>query len=337
MANTNLHAAKNAKNDEFYTQLTDIEKEVRHYKEQFKDKVVLCNCDDPEWSNFWMFFSKQFENYGLKGLISTHYDAAQPSYMLEMKRLDDGSVVTEKTALTQNGDFRSPECVALLDRADIVVTNPPFSLFREYVALLEEHHAKYLIIGSMNAITYKEIFPLIKNNKLWLGYNMVKEFAQPDGTTKKFGNINWYTNLDIAKRHEKLPLWETYSAEKFPKYDNYDAIEVAKTADIPADWSGAMGVPITFLDKYCPEQFEILGLLQSSTDEEAGTPNLRYYNDFVEMKQDMTRTGAKGGKANGNPVVAGKSEKGNFLFNPATGEYVHSVYARILIRRKQEA
>lgn len=277
MANSNLHAAKVAKNDEFYTQLTDIEKEVKHYKSQFKDKVVLCNCDDPEESNFWVFFSKQFDNYGLKGLISTHYDDSKPSYMLEMKRLEDGTVVTEKTPLMQNGDFRSPECVALLDRADIVVTNPPFSLFREYVALLVEHGKKFLVLGNQNAITYKEIFPLIQNDKLWLGCSIHsgdREFRIPDNyvaTSKSLrvdaeGNrylrvpgIRWFTNMDTPVRHEKLPLWETYSAEKFPHYDNYDAIEISKTAGIPADYDGVMGVPITFLDKYDPEQFEIVG------------------------------------------------------------------------------
>lgn len=260
MTNTNLNAAKSAKNDEFYTQLADIEKEVCHYKDQFAGKVVFCNCDDPERSNFWKFFSENFNNYNLKGLISTHYDATQPSYVLEMKLLDDGSIITERTALTQNGDFRSPECVNFLDKADIVVTNPPFSLFREYVTLLEEHKKHFLIIGGINAISCKEVFPFIKENKLWLGFNKVKEFVQPDGSVKSFGNINWFTNLDVTKRHESIPLSESYSAEKFQHYDNYDAIEVSKVANIPQDWNGIMGVPITFLEKYNPEQFEIIGL-----------------------------------------------------------------------------
>lgn len=315
MANSNLHAAKVAKNDEFYTQLTDIEKEVKHYKSQFKDKVVLCNCDDPEESNFWVFFSKQFDNYGLKGLISTHYDDSKPSYMLEMKRMEDGTVVTEKTPLMQNGDFRSPECVALLDRADIVVTNPPFSLFREYVAQLVEHNKKFLVLGNTNAVTYKEIFPLIKDGKMWPGYsfNKTMDFEMPDNyelkgkayvdaNGKKHGfvpAITWFTNLDTAKRHEKLLLWKTYNDEEFPHYDNYDAIEVAKTADIPADYDGVMGVPITFLDKCCPEQFEIVGLAAGNIRGLAGIP---------------TKTGKDG------PYINGVLK-----------------YGRILIRRKQNS
>ncbi len=248
---------------------------------------------------------------------------------------DDNDVeIGVKTPLEGNGDFRNQECLDLLDGADIVVTNPPFSIAREYIEILMEHDKPFLIIGDLNWITYKEVFPLIKDNKVWLGYNSVKEFIQPDGTMKKFGNKLWFTNLDIQKRHERIILWKNYSPEEYQKYDNYDAIDVSKVSEIPIDYDGNMGVPITFLDKYNPEQFEILGLLQSSTDEQAGTPNLRYYNDFKEMRQDMTYTGASGGKANGNPVVQGKSAKGNFLYNPVTKEYVHSVYARVLIRRK---
>lgn len=257
--NSNLHAAKTAKNDEFYTQLSDIEKELAHYKEHFRGKVVFCNCDDPEWSNFWKYFSLNFDFLGLKKLIATHYDAEKQSYKLEMYR-DDAGVHTDIKTLQQNGDFRSPECIELLKQADIVVTNPPFSLFREYVAQLMEYDKKFIVIGSQNAITYKEFFPLLKGNEVWMGYNYVKEFKQPDGTVKKFGNICWYTNLDIKKRHDEIDLVEKYSPDKYPKYDNYDAIEVSKVLDIPEDYDGVMGVPITFLDKFNPEQFEIVGI-----------------------------------------------------------------------------
>lgn len=336
--NDNLHKAKEAKNDEFYTQIGDIEKELKHYKEHFKGKTVFCNCDDPEWSNFWKYFHLNFGLLGLKKLVTTHYDANEPTYKMEYEGGNDSDTTIGKiTPLRQNGDFRSPECIELLQKADIVVTNPPFSLAREYIACLMEQHKGFLIIGDMNWITYKEVFPLLKDDRIWLGNCAVKEFIQPDGTIKKFGNKLWFTNLDIKKRHEKLILYKKYSPEEFPKYDNYDAINVDKVSDIPCDYDGNMGVPITFLSSYNPEQFEIVGLLQSSTDEQAGTPNLRYYNDFKEMRQDMTYTGASGSKANGNPVVQGKSKKGNFLYNPVTKEYVHSVYARILIRKKAGA
>ena len=267
--NSNLHKAKNVKNDEFYTQLPDIENELKHYSHHFKDKVVFLNCDDPEESNFWRFFSLNFEKLGLKKLIATHFETDKPSYKLEIVRdiNNDGKINqldTIKTPLTQNGDFRSPECIEILKEADIVVTNPPFSLFREYVEQLMNYDKKFLIVGPMNAITYKEIFPLLKNNKMWLGYTTVKEFIQPDGTIKNFGNINWYTNLDIKKRHDDIILFKKYNAKDYPKYDNYDAINVDKVSEIPEDYYGAMGVPITFLDKYNPEQFEILGISNSA-------------------------------------------------------------------------
>ena len=338
MINANLHKAKNAKNDEFYTLLTDVSKELMHYKSHFRGKVVFCNCDDPTWSAFWKYFHLNFAHLGLKKLISTHYDRTQPTYKMEYEGGDDNDIeVGVVTPLEGNGDFRNAECIELLKEADIVVTNPPFSLFREYVAQLMEYKKKFLIIGNKNSITYKEFFPLLKDDKVWIGYESPSEFNTPEGTTKKINGLSrWFTNLDIKKRHEKLILWKNYTPEEYPHYDNYDAINVDKVSDIPCDYYGAMGVPVTFMDKYNPEQFTVLGLLQSSTDEQAGTPNLRYYNDFKEMRQDMTYTGASGGKANGNPVIQGKSLKGNFLYNPFTNEYVHSVYARILICRKED-
>lgn len=258
-ANVNLHKAKNTKNDEFYTRLTDVSKEMMHYKKHFKDKIIFCNCDDPTWSAFWEYFHINFTEFGLKKLISTHYDREKATYKMEYIGGDDNNIeVGVKTYLEGNGDFRSQECIDILDEADIVVTNPPFSLFREYVTVLIKHDKKFLIIGSQNAITYKEFFPLLRDDKVRIGCNSVKEFRKPDGSIKKFGNICWYTNLDIAKHHEKLTLWKNYTPEEYLKYDNYDAINVDKIANIPVDYDGVIGVPITFLDKYNPDQFEIV-------------------------------------------------------------------------------
>lgn len=272
--NKNLNTAKTVKNDEFYTRLTDVEKELYHYREHFKDKIVLCNCDDPTFSAFWQYFHLQFGELGLKKLIATHYSKTEKVYKMEYTGGNDGDRnVGVKTPLEGNGDFRNKECLDILDEADIVVTNPPFSLFREYVDVLMEHKKKFLIIGSQNAIAYKEFFPLLKDNKVWIGYNGVKEFTQPDGSIKKFGNICWYTNLDIKKRHEKVILWKEYTAKDYPKYDNYDAIEVSKVIEIPKDYDGVMGVPITFMTQYNPEQFEIISLSASHGKEPKGIEN----------------------------------------------------------------
>jgi hypothetical protein len=254
--NSNLHKAKKEKNDEFYTQLCDIEKELVHYKEHFKDKIIFCNCDNPEWSNFWKYFMLNFKHLGLKKLISTHYEKENTSYKLEF----DG-INTVKTNLQQNGDFRSAECIEILKESDIVVTNPPFSLFREYVAQLMEYEKKFLIIGSLNSTTCKDIFYLLKENKIWLGHKNVKEFRTANGEIQKFGNIGWYTNLDITKQHSKLILTETYkdNENNYPKYDNYDAINVNKLALIPNDYKGEIGVPISILEHICFDQFEIIG------------------------------------------------------------------------------
>lgn len=260
-------------------------------------------------------------------------DGAEDMDDIELLLRNDKNTLT---LLDGDGDFRSEECIGFLEEADIVVTNPPFSLFREYTAQLVKYNKKFLIIGNKNAMTYKEFFPLLKENRVWIGYTVPSLFKIPDGELIKQVNglCRWFTNLDTKKRHEKLILYKKYTPEEYPKYDNYDAINVDKVSEIPIDYYENMGVPITFLGNYNPEQFEIIGLLQSSTDEQAGTPNLRYYNDFKEMRQDMTYTGASGGKANGNPVLSGKSKKGNFLHNEKTGEYVHSIYARILIKRR---
>lgn len=288
LTNANLHKAKMAKNDEFYTQLTDVAIELKHYKHHFKDKIVFCNCDNPSMSAFWKYFHLNFSALGLKKLISTHYDKTEPTYKMEYAGGDDNDIeVGVKTPLEGNGDFRNQECLDLLDEADIVVTNPPFSLFREYVAVLMEHKKKFLIIGNMNAGNYKDIFPLIRDNELWVGANEQggtrkgdsMYFTVPDDFTGKTIDVDgvpmarvaawWFTNLDYAERHEKkLFLWKNYSPEEYPKYDNYDAINVDKVNQIPWDYDGVMGVPITFLGKYNPDQFEIIGELKNGGDNE---------------------------------------------------------------------
>jgi len=283
-SSANLSNARKAKNDEFYTQLPDIENELRYYKEQFKDKVVFCNCDDPEESNFWKYFALNFEFLGLRKLIATHFEIEKPAYKLEIAQSIRGRIsrlASTRTSLKQNGDFRSPECVALLKEADIIVTNPPFSLFREYVAQLTEYNKNFIIIGNLNAITYRETFKLIKENKMWLGQSIhsgdrefrVPEYYPLNATSNRIdenGNkyirvkgVRWFTNLDYNKRHEELILYKKYNPEEYPDYENYEAINVDKTNEIPCDYKGIMGVPISFLDKYNPEQFEIIGLMHS--------------------------------------------------------------------------
>ncbi len=279
--------AKNAKKDEFYTQLEDINAEMIHYEQQFKGKTVLMNCDDPTWSNFWRYFHIEFERLGLKKIIATHYEYEDiPSYKLEYSGGNDEDFEAGvRTELSQNGDFRSDECIELLKEADIVATNPPFSLFREYVGLLIQHNKKFIIIGNVNALTYKEIFPLIKENKIWFGVSIHsgdRKFYVPDdyplnaagcGTDDdgrrfiRVKGVRWYTNMDYTSRHTDLETPYYYSKkddlypELYPKYDNYDAINIRKVSEIPMDYEDVMGVPITFMDKYNPDQFEILGML----------------------------------------------------------------------------
>lgn len=282
VTNKDFQQAMRNKKDEFYTQLTDIEKEMKHYKDFFRGKVVFCNCDDPEYSNFWRFFQLNFYELGLKKLISTHYEADKPSYRMDIVSTDHGEQCGipdyVKTPLKQNGDFRSPECIEILKEADVVITNPPFSLFREYVAQLIEYDKKFIILGNQNALTYKEIFPLFRDNKIWYGVSIHshgRDFRVPDdyplqayeyrtdAEGNKFINVKgvrWITNVDYDARYEDLILYKRYSPEEYPKYDNFDAIEVSKTAEIPADYYGLMGVPISFIDKYNPNQFEIIGL-----------------------------------------------------------------------------
>lgn len=298
--NRGLTEAKRAKKDEFYTQLADIEREVRHYTAHFRGKTVLCNCDDPTVSQFFHFFSHNFERLGLRRLITTCYRNQQPDLFsqnqseqavwLEYLGDKNGDRVPNPEEigirpLRGDGDFRSEACTDLLKQADIVVTNPPFSLFREYVGQLLKYDKHFLIIGHQNAIHYRDIFPLIRENKLWLGYgfkgNAAHFVSQYEDTATasdhragmiRVSGVVWFTNLDIPKRHEPLVLYADYDPTTYPTYDNYPAINVNKTAEIPRDYRGVMGVPITFLDKYCPEQFELLG--SSTTDMPRGAPYL---------------------------------------------------------------
>ena len=296
-SNNNLHKAKDSKKDEFYTQLSDIENELKHYKDHFKDKIVYCNCDDPRVSNFFQYFSFNFEALGLKKLITTCYknqdaelfsqNESEQAVYLEYEGDKNGNHVPDIEeigirSLSGDGDFRSAECIELLKQADIVVTNPPFSLFREYVAQLIKYEKKFIIVGHQNAITYKEIFKLIKENKIWLGYgfkggaahfiNQHYEDYAAAGDHKegmiRVSGVQWFTNLDINKRHEDLLLFKEYTPEEYPTYDNYDAINVDVTKHIPKDYKGAMGVPITFLDKYNPEQFEIIKFRKGNDDKD---------------------------------------------------------------------
>lgn len=356
MANKNLNAAKVAKKDEFYTQLSDIERELQHYWQHFRDKVVLCNCDDPYESNFFKYFALRFNQLGLKKLICTCYNGSpvqgqelllhfdcfddEPTkiaYKVEITEVKDmngdGAVdLSDVRYLLQNdknvmstlktGDFRSKECIELLKEADIVVTNPPFSLFREYIGQLMEFQKKFVIVGHQNAITYKEVFPLLMKNEVWLGYGFkgaATHFYSPYDDVATSGDhkehmirvsgVNWFTNLEIPKRNEELDLICRYSEEEYPSYDNYDAIEVSKTADIPSDYSGVMGVPITFLDKYCPTQFELLGITDRGN--EYGIKTKEYTPMDSPKYGDLNRRGA-------------------IMVNGV----LKSTYARVLIRNK---
>ena len=329
--NKNLTDARKAKNDEFYTQRADIEAELSHYEKHFRNKIVYCNCDDPEESEFWKFFVRVFQPWGLKKLIATHYDPNVHNFSYKLEAMSDKNkkftMYEEpiKTPLPCNGDFRSKACIELLKEADIVVTNPPFSLFREYIAQLMEYGKKFVIIGNINAVTYKEFFPLIKDNKVWMGSTCFKGGAtyfmgdpalyDPNKMSNskhayvkdgkfywRVNGVRWFTNLDIKKRHVPIDLRGNYykdHEDEYPKYDNYDAINVDKVADIPIDYDGVMGVPITFIDKYCPEQFEIVGV-----DFDLAAPML---------------------------LADGKVGRGRFY---VTKQAVKRLYSRIVIRRK---
>lgn len=352
--NTSLNRAAQAKQDEFYTQLADIENELRHYKSHFKGKTIFCNCDDPYESNFFKYFAMNFNYLGLKKLIATCY-VTSPVMYTQLALFEDMQQTFEKpanpnkkpykveitevtdenndgafdlndikqllkskknvcTVLKGDGDFRSAECIELLKEADVVVTNPPFSLLREYVAQLVEYKKNFLIIGNQNATHYKEIFPLIKNNEIWLGYNHVKEFMKPNGSIQKFGNVIWLTNLDTDKRHEEMILYRTYSPVEYPTYENYDAIDVGSVASIPCDYYGNMGVPDSFLEKYNPAQFEIVGLGSGYLGQSIGVSSIK-----PEHKKQMTSHAAAGDLY--------------FLLPDGTPKIP---YSRVIIRRKEQ-
>ena len=348
-ANKNLRSAKTDKKDEFYTQLSDIEKELKHYKNHFKDKVVLCNCDDPRVSNFFHFFSYNFEKFGLKKLIATCYKSqdsdlfsqnnSERAIYLEYTGDKNGNNVPDVNEigikhLEGDGDFRSRESIELLKEADIVVTNPPFSLFREYVAQLVEYDKKFVIIGNLNALTYRDIFKLVKENKLWFGHSIHsgdREFRVPkdyplnaassriDEDGNKFirvKGVRWYTNLDYNERHDDLILFKSYNEEEYPKYENIDAINIDVTKEIPMDYQGLMGVPITFIDKYNPDQFEIIGLGISNSGIEIGVQP--YKPEHKKYRKEIQKRGAVDGD----------------LYMMKNG-IVEVPYARIIIKNKK--
>lgn len=349
MAKRNIDKAKEAKKDEFYTQLDDINNELKHYREHFRGKTVLCNCDDPRISNFFTYFAYNFEFLGLKKLITTCYknqnvdlfsqNQSEQAVYLIYEGDKNGNHTPDANEigvmpLKGDGDFRSKECIELLKEADIIVTNPPFSLFREYVAQLMEYDKEFLIIGNQNALSYKEIFPLIRDNKMWLGASIHsgdRKFWVPedyelkaagcgiDATGRKFirvKGVRWFTNLDYKERHEDLILYKNYTPDLYPKYENYDAINVNKTEDIPCDYEGIMGVPITFMDKYNPDQFEIIGLGIANLGLSIGVQP--YKPEHKKYRKEIQKRGAVDGDL--------------YMMN---GDEVVVPYARILIRRKK--
>ncbi len=376
--NSNMSKAKTEKNDEFYTRSTDIEKELRNYKDKFEGKVILCNCDDPRVSNFFKYFVLKFNQFGLKEVIATCYknqdadlftkkDSEQAVYLSvtqksleKLKKKNGGRLSVESfkdieaKPLKGDGDFRSPECVEFLKKADIVCTNPPFSLFREYVALLMEYEKKFLIIGNKNAITYKEIFPLIQSNKLWIGCTpMGKDllFDVPDDVAedlKKNGkegsnyiiseegkvlgrsSSTWFTNIDHGNRHKPLDLYKKFNPKDFPKYDNYDAIEVPKVESIPLDYEGVMGVPISFLDKYCPEQFEIIGISKSPIGNHLRTKiyDKQVQHSLVKGTERLSSVT----KLNDGAAIECQGRPSKYPFYEVDGKNYIAVYPRILIK-----
>ena len=357
--NSSLAKARDAKQDEFYTQLSDIEKELRHYKKHFKNKIVYCNCDDPRVSGFFHYFSYNFEKLGLKKLITTCYKSAErdlfsrndsaEAVMLEYTGDKDKNNLPDPSEigivkLKGDGDFRSKESIDLLKSADIVVTNPPFSLFREFVNQLIDYDKKFVIVGTQNAITYKDVFPHIKENRIWLGNGFTAGNAYfkipPENARNyangvydketglvKFRNVCWFTNLDIAKRHEELILYKKYSKDEYPSYDNYDAIEVDKVKDIPCDYDGVMGVPITFLEKHNPDQFEIIGVTQSWSD-----GRIKTYPKQIQVSSNGSESLVT--KLNDGAAIRVKTPPAGKTFYKVDGKNFIKVYARVLIKRK---
>lgn len=355
-----LSSAKSAKADEFYTQLPDIERELKHYRQHFNGKTVYLNCDDPRTSNFFHYFSYNFERLGLKKLIAACYKStsvdlfsqndSEQAIWLEYDGDRDGNGVPDLDEIgvkyfSGDGDFRSDESIELLKQADIVVTNPPFSLFREYMAQLVEHEKKFLVIGNMNAIGYKEIWPHVRDGRLWLGvtrtgtgqmwFQVNDDFPLKTGQRRgedgvryqTIGNSAWITNLDHSRRHEELILYKAYDPEKYPKYDNYEGVDVSLVVDIPLDYDGVMGVPITFLGKHNPDQFEIVGITQSWTPGAS-----RIYPQQVQVSKDGTRSTVT--KLNDGPAIKVAAPPVGKTYYEVGDETFVKLYARILIRRR---
>lgn len=356
--NSSLAKARDAKQDEFYTQLSDIEKELKHYKRHFKGKVVYCNCDDPRVSGFFHYFSYNFEKLGLKKLITTCYKSgerdlfstndAEAAIMLEYTGDKDKNNVPDPSEigivkLKGDGDFRSEESMELLKQADIVVTNPPFSLFREYVNQLIDCNKKFLIVGNQNAITYKDIFYHIQQNRIWLGYNNgdmafkvpdhyeareTRFWVDEDGQKwRSLGNACWFTNLDISKRHEELILYRKFISSDYARYDNYDAIEVEKVKDIPVDYDGVMGVPITFLEKHNPDQFEIVGIAKTWFGAAVKTYPKQLQVDKSGKRKEVS-------KLNDAPAIKVAKPPKNKTYYIVGNDYYEATYVRVLIRRR---
>ena len=320
--NSNFTNAKRLKNDEFYTMITDIGQELQYYEKHLYGKVVLCNCNDGEESAFWQYLSEHFERLHLKKLIAVKYGV----YGYKLEKTGRNSCC--KTSLYGNGDFRSEECISILHESDVVITNPPFSLFREYIGLLLHYHKKFLIIGSMNMAVCREIFPYIQSNQLWLGHHAVKSFVQSNGEICNFGNVLWYTNIDCQKRFEPLNLQAHYIPEAYPHYDNYPAIDVCRIADIPCDYSGMMGVPISYLTRHNPEQFTIIGLTQGNDG------IAKRYENLVQHRPDGTIS--NGSKANTSAVMR-TNEKPDKIYYTAsnTDGFLVCRFVRVLIKSKQ--
>ncbi len=320
MSNSNFSRAKNSKNDEYYTRLGDVETELRHYEPQFREKVICCNCNDGEKSAFWQYFSENFERLHLKRVTAVTY--GDNAYRLDMTK--EGIY---KTTLADNGDFRSAESIEILKTADMVITNPPFSLFREYLEMLLKYGKKFLIVGSINMAVCKDIFPYFKNDMLRFGYSPVKRFIREDGGYKSFGNVRWFTNLDRSGDAGSFQMNKSILAKNYPVYDNYPAIDVGRVSDIPCDYYGIMGVPLSYLEKHDPEKFTIIGLTQGNDGE------AKVYIDPIQHRPDGTLS--YGTKVNTSAVIRVDSLPDGIYYtaNNADG-YLVCKFIRVLIKRK---
>ena len=320
--NGNLAMAKRVRDDEFYTLYEDVEAELDHYQDHFEGRRVYCNCDDADRSSFWRFFRSRFHELGLAGLVASCYVPGGHGKAWSY----DGHGDPIASMLEGDGDFRSEECMAMLADSDIVASNPPFSLFRDYASALASSGKGFLAIGSLNAVTYKEVFPLIADGRIWLGYGHPKRFLRPGGGVQALGNVEWFTNLDIPKRHVPLELAAMYDPDGYPRYDNYDAIECGSVAGIPKDYEGTMGVPVTFLERHCPEQFDIVGITKSWN----GRASKRY-GEQIQVSRDGSRKRVS--KLNDQPAMPRPDGRAGTYYICDGKEYV-ALYQRVLIRKR---